>query len=396
MGGKRFIMKRNFKAILVSFTAVCMFAGLTSCGKETVDVTADAGISVSGYDGHGTAVVEKGDWLSKTEKTYGQGMSFMDLATLEDSLYGAVEYSISPSENLSNGDEVTLTIDVDNSALENYDFKLKGGEKKITVKGLDEVEEFDPFENVTVNFSGMSPNGTVSVDTSSAKSGINLTYTFDKTTGLKNGDEVTLSVSAPNDTNLDEYCENNGKSIKETEKTYTVEGLASYAQTIEDIPEDMKSKMLAQAEDAIKAKCIWDEQGTTGVLKSLEYLGDYYLTGKEGFDASPYNKIYCVYRGDVEFNALKRHGDGKTKETGTASFYTYYYYDNIVIMPDGTCSVDLSDGELASYSYETDYGYEFWGATFYKLHGKENLDSVFSDCVTPQIDKYNYENTVKE
>lgn len=390
-------MKRNFKAILVSFTAVCMCAGLTGCGKETVDVSADTGITVSGYDGHGTAVVAKGDWLMNTEKTYGQGKSFMEIAEMEDTLYDAVKYSISPSENLSNGDEVTLTIDVDNSALENYDFKLKGGEKKITVSGLDEVEEFDPFENATVNFSGMSPNGSASVDTSSSKSDIKLTYTLDKTTGLKNGDEVVLSVSAPDGTNIEEYCENNGKSITETEKTYTVEGLASYAQTLEDIPEDMKSKMLAQAEDAIKAKCIWDEYGTTGVLKSLEYLGDYYLTGKEGFDVSPYNKIYCVYKGTVEFNALKRHGDGKTLETGTVPFYTCYYYDNIVIMPDGTCSVDLSDGELASYSYETDYGYDNgWFPCFYSLHGKENIDSIFSDRVTPQIEKYNYENTVKE
>lgn len=390
-------MKRNFKTILVGITAVCMCAGLTGCGKETVDVTADADISVSGYDGHGTATISKGDWLMDTEKTYGQGMSLMELASLEEALGDAVEYNISPSENLSNGDEVVLTIDVDNSALENYDFKLAGGEKKITVSGLDEVETFDPFENVTVNFSGMSPNGEASINKSGSSAGIDLSYTLDKSSGLKNGDEVTVSVSAYDDTDIEEYCESKGKAISATEKTFTVEGLASYAQTIADIPDDMKSKMLAQAEDAIKAKCIWDKEGTTGVLKSLEYLGDYYLTGKEGFDASPYNKIYCVYKGTVEFNALKRHGDGKTMETGTASFYTYYYYDNIIIMPDNTCSLDLSDGSLASYSYETDYGYDdFWGATFYTLHGKENLDSVFSDCVTPQIEKYNYENTVTE
>lgn len=390
-------MKRNFKTILVGLTAVCMCAGLTGCGKETVDVTADADISVSGYDGHGTATFSKGDWLMDTEKTYGQGMSLMELATLEEALGDAVKYSISPSENLSNGDEVILTIDVDNSALEDYDFKLEGGEKKITVSGLDEVETFDPFENVTVNFSGMSPNGSASINESGSSADIDLSYTLDKSSGLKNGDEVTVSVSSYDDTDIEEYCESKGKAISATEKTFTVEGLASYAQTIADIPDDMKSKMLAQAEDAIKAKCIWDKEGTTGVLKSLEYLGDYYLTGKEGFDASPYNKIYCVYKGTVEFNALKRHGDGKTKETGTASFYTYYYYDNIIIMPDNTCSLDLSDGELASYSYETDYGYDdFWGATFYSLHGKEDLDSMFNDCITSQITNYNYESTVTE
>lgn len=390
-------MKRNFKTILVGLTAVCMCAGLTGCGKETVDVSADADILVSGYDGHGIATISKGDWLMNTEKTYGQGMSFMELATLEEALNDAVEYSMSPSENLSNGDEVVLTINVDNSALESYDFKLAGGEKKITVSGLDEVEAFDPFENVAVNFSGMSPNGSASVNTSDSNVDIRLNYTLDKSSGLKNGDEVTVSISSSSGTDVEEYCMSNGKTPTVTEKTFTVEGLASYAQKLEDIPDDMKQKMLAQAEDTIKSKCIWDEYGTTGVLKSLEYLGDYYLTGKDGFDVSPYNKIYCVYKGTVEFNALKRHGDGKTLETGTVPFYTCYYYDNIIIMPDNTCSLDLSNGQLASYSYETDYGYDNgWFPCFYSLHGKENLESIFSDRITPQIDKYNYESTVKE
>ncbi len=390
-------MKRKSKAILACFTLLCVCAGLTGCGKETVDVSADADILVSGYDGHGIATVSEGNWLMDTEKTYGKEMSLMELAALEAALYDAVEYSVSPSENLSNGDEVVLTINVDNSALEKYDFKLSGGEKKITVSGLDEVEVFDPFENVAVNFSGMSPNGSASVNTSDSNVDIDLSYTLDKSSGLKNGDEVTVSISSYSGTDIEEYCMSKGKTPTATEKTFTVEGLASYAQTISDIPDDMKNKMLAQAEDSIKSKCIWDEYGTTGVLKSLEYLGDYYLTGKEGFDVSPYNKIYCIYKGTVEFNALKRHGDGKTKETGTASFYTYYYYDNIVIMPDNTCSLDLSAGGLADYRYETDYGYDNgWFPTFYYLHGKEDLDSIFNDRITSQIEKYNYESTVKK
>lgn len=44
-------MKRKSKAILACFTLLCVCAGLTGCGKETVDVSADADILVSGYDG---------------------------------------------------------------------------------------------------------------------------------------------------------------------------------------------------------------------------------------------------------------------------------------------------------------------------------------------------------
>ncbi|MDE6502243.1 MAG: hypothetical protein K2L10_09180 [Ruminococcus sp.] len=80
-------MKRKSKANLACFTLLCVCAGLTGCGKETVDVSADADILVSGYDGHGIATVSKGDCLTNTEETYGQGMSFAELALLEESLY---------------------------------------------------------------------------------------------------------------------------------------------------------------------------------------------------------------------------------------------------------------------------------------------------------------------
>ena len=46
-----FCMKRKSKANLACFTLLCVCAGLTGCGKETVDVSADADILVSGYDG---------------------------------------------------------------------------------------------------------------------------------------------------------------------------------------------------------------------------------------------------------------------------------------------------------------------------------------------------------
>lgn len=392
-------MKRNFKNILVGITAVCMCAGLTGCGKETVDVTADADISVSGYDGHGIATVSKGDWLMDTEKKYGQGMSIMELAGLEDALYDAVEYSLSPSENLSNGDEVVLTIDVDNSALENYDFKLAGGEKKITVSGLDKVEAFDPFENVAVNFSGMSPKGEASVNTSDSNTDIDLDYTLDKSSGLKNGDEVTLSISSYSGTDVEEYCMSKGKTPTATEKTFTVEGLASYAQKIEDIPEDALNKMISQAEDSFKSySTSWDEGNS---LKNTELLGYYFLTPKEGFSSSKNNQLYCVFKETIELTGFASEEEGKAKDAKkkpySDSYYTYYKYSDIVILADGTCSFDLSSGSMPDSTAQSKYGYMSWGDFYkYSFKGYNDLDSMFNDCVTSQIDSCNYENTVTE
>lgn len=391
-------MKRKSKAILTCFTLLCVCAGLTGCGKETVDVSADADILVNGYDGHGIATVSKGNWLMNTEKTYGKGMSLTELAVLEESLYDAVEYSVSPSENLSNGDEVVLTIDVDNSALESYDFKLVGGEKKITVSGLDEVEAFDPFENVTVNFSGMAPNGSASVNTSNSNADIDLSYTLDKSSGLKNGDEVTVNVSSYSGTDVEEYCMSKGKAITETEKTFTVEGLAGYAQKLDEIPEDSLNKMISQAEDAFKSYATsWDEGNS---LKNTELLGYYFLTPKEGFSSSN-NQLYCVFKETAEITGFASEEEAKEKDAKkkphTVSYYTYYKYSDIVILDDGTCSFDLSSGSMPSATIQSKYGYLSWGDLVgYTFKGYSDLDSMFNDCVTSQIDSCSYENTVKE
>lgn len=391
-------MKRKSKTILC-FTLICVCAGLTGCGKETVDISADADIVVSGYDGQGIATFTQGDWLTDTEEKYGKEMSLSELAELEEDLYDAVEYSISPSENLSNGDEVVLKIDVDNSVLESYDFKLAGGEKKITVSGLDEIEAFDPFENVAVNFSGMSPNGTASVNTSDSNIDISLNYTLDKSSGLKNGDEVTVSISSSSGTDVEEYCMSNGKTPTATEKKFTVEGLASYAQKIEEIPEDSINKMISQAEDSFKSSAASWAEGNS--LKNSELIGYYFLTPKEGFSTDSGNQLYCVFKETAELTAFANEEEARVenaeKKACPETYYTYYKYNNIVLLEDGTCSFDLSSGSMPNNSIDSKAGYLSWGEfVHYRFTGYSDLDSMFNACVTSQIENYNYENTVQE
>ncbi len=162
---------------------------------------------------------------------------------------------------------------------------------------------------------------------------------------------------------------------------------------VDDIPDDMEEKMLKQAEDSIKASCASWHEGCT--LKECKFIGYYMLTSKTGFKQNPYNQIYCVYKMTADVNGLKRGGDGKTKETGQDVYYTYYKYSDILILPDGTCSLDLSAGSMSSNQIKSDYGYESWGAVFYTYKGYKDLDSMFNACVTKNIGTYDYESTVK-
>ena len=71
-----------------------------------------------------------------------------------------------------------------------------------------------------------------------------------------------------------------------------------------------------------------------------------------------------------------------------------------MLLPDGTCSVNLSGVQMPSTysaSVKSAYGKYSWGeVNFYTYTGYADLDSMFNECVTKNIADYTYENTVKQ
>lgn len=251
-------------------------------------------------------------------------------------------------------------------------------------EGADKLEEVDAFADLTVVFNGIYPDSSISISGGDPR----VKYTASTEKNMKNGDIVT--VTAELNGSYSTQC-----MLNEASKEYTVEGLSAYVTSISEISDEMKEKMLAQANDSITASCAGWAEGNT--LKSLEFAGFYLLTGKEGFGAKPYNRLYCVYKSTANVTGYKRGGDGKNEENADETYYTYYRFNDIMLLPDGVCSVDLSGGEMTSNKIESDYGYyDFWGGgTFYTFKGYKDLDSMFNECVTLQIEKYNYESTVE-
>ena len=56
--------------------------------------------------------------------------------------------------------------------------KLEASELSEKVEGLEEIESYDAFSEIEVNVSGISPNGTLSIDSSRAE--VPLNYSADK------------------------------------------------------------------------------------------------------------------------------------------------------------------------------------------------------------------------
>lgn len=265
-------------------------------------------------------------------------------------------------------------------ALSELDKEYSDSKKESSSEKTQEIAPIDPFENLKVTFDGVAPYSSVKMSGGNSS----VTYTASVEEGMKNGDVITITAEA----------KKSGVSLAATEKDYIAEGLAAYAMSVDEIPEETQEKMKNQAKDSLQAACASWREGNS--LKDAEFMGYYFIHAKDGFSETPYNEIYCVYKMNASVTGLKRHGDGKTQETGEEIYYTYFRYSDIILLPDGTCSLDLSKGQMTNNTIDSDYGYYNLIATFYTYKGYKDLDSMFNECVAKKISSFEYENTVKE
>ena len=77
-------------------------------------------------------------------------------------------------------------------------------------------------------------------------------------------------------------------------------------------------------------------------------------------------------------------------------YYTYGRFEDLIILKDGTCSVDLSKYKLpegSAFSKNIYSGDIFWRGKYYYV-GFEDMDTMFHRCVTENMEKYEYESDV--
>ncbi len=371
------------KQKIVIIALVIMGAVLTGCEKKKINVTDDLTVSFEGYDGRGTAKLSNEySWENEAFEVAGIE-SIEGLDTFAEALYieSAVTYDLIPNSNLSNGDEVTVKVTIDQAALEDYDFELVAdSELKYTVSNLPALSKVDLFENIDIQYQGIAPDLTATLIDANTDYYIGVQrYTLDKTSNLNVGDVITVTA---------EYDENklaeSGYAAESNTKEFIVPETDRYVMNISEIPEDTINKMNKQFEDAINAQVanLWVEKDS---LASAEYVGCYLLTAKEGMDAWDENIFYSIYKINV------------ANSENEFSFYTYCAFKNIIILKDGTCSVDLTD-------YSMPYGSAFFGQASgeaftkgsYYYQGYEDMDSLFNNCVTKNIEKYEYETAIEE
>lgn len=229
----------NFRTIYLSLLLMAAAMTLTACGGKSIDLTDYVSIdAVSGADGYGHleysfdsySVYQKIAGIDvKNDKDVGALFSEENLLKTEK-IWAALEgvsVVADKSDNLSNGDKVTLTVSFDNPTNEKLDFKLRGGKITYTVEGLADGLPFDPFSEdvISVAFIGASGGGEAIVGLVSDDAMYKgVTYSFANNYKLSNGEEVTLNAVFDQ-----QYYASLGYTVPEQcSKSYTISGLKDF------------------------------------------------------------------------------------------------------------------------------------------------------------------------
>lgn len=380
-------MKSKVLRTVITGAMLVLLAGTaTGCGKKEIDVMEGLEVQFNGVNGYGTArISDEFFWEDEALDTAG----LMEKADSDNddeamgalqgiyAVESAVEYRIAPTEGLSNGDEVTVTVKLSNNSVEDYKIEFTGSEKKFTVEGLKEAEQIDLFEGVEVQFEGIAPYVNAVVNSQNTNRDVYISYSIDRNEGLAAGDTVTVTAEYD-----EESLQRKGYMAAESTKEFTVPECDRYASSLADIPAETADQINKQFEDAFRAYAAnkWKDPEW---LKNIEYAGSYLLTPKqEGYS----NIYYGVYR----ITAAPPEGE--------FTFYSYAQYRKLVILKDGTCTLNQTTFKMPEGGAlnKTTYNGEIFlhGDQFYL--GYEELDSLFDNCVTKNLDNYEYESSVTE
>lgn len=419
--------------------------------KTTINLSEYLEFSAEGYDGYGTVSAEfdkdrfvkdykekirpskKLKSMIKDDDTLENILERNDLkltkekdvATLFALIYGSRgKLDETNFDQLSNGDVVIYdwNIETDSKSAEEmiefaksaFNVKLVSDKAEYTVEGLKEVAKFDPFEDLSVSFTGISPGGRTEMD----YSGIEFNYydfNADKTTGLKNGDTVKVTISARD---MTYFAENYGRIPETLEKEYTVEGLDEYVELYSDIPDDVITEMHKEVEDTILAYAA-SSYNKESSLSDLTYAGYIFNTIKNTDDYyyNHYNRLYIIFSGTlsntennfraskvyypVEFYDLLKSGDDVTYDNsdikGYSSLDNSWYSTKGYINPL-VCYMELAESDRDNYKIECGDGFEKYAEQedIEKIADisddyKEELKADAVDAIESYISSYSYD-----
>ena len=341
-----------------------------SARPHTINLEELVEVSFSGFDTVGSAYAKLDQ--ERFGAALAKAMGKKNVEALEQGMFiacaKAVSLGLDRSEGLSNGDRVIVEISYDNDALDDYKIQYSGTSVSASAQGLTPLTEIDPFVGLEMQYSGISPNGQAELQHTGNTSFFNTQdFCLDRSTGLKNGDVITVTV--PED--YDPYnVALSGYLLTQTEKTFTVEGLPEYLDTFSAIPANTLDYLQQETQDLILASAARD-YGDDYDLGEISYAGYVLQVEKHGSDSQQHNRLYLVYRGVLS------HIRNAFPDT---MVYFPVCYSNLMMSSEGVTygggdeiegETDLTDGGI--FAFDT--------------RGYTNPFTLYEDLVTTKKDE---------
>lgn len=344
-------------------------------------------VNFDGYDSLGTATVEFDD--SKFKEDFGDKLKYHgDDKDMKDksakkliAQYFDDAISLDKAEELSNGDTVTVEFEYDaDQLLEDLNIKTSTDGITFTVKGLEEIPTFDPFEGLEITYFGTAPNAYASLDTSNVTNEYYdnydyiFNYEYEDLKNLSNGDVITITIKYDDEESDEEFIsyfvELYGVMPTQISKEFTVEGLQVSVTSKSQITDDVLKQMQDYLEDQeimYTSSDIGTELTNDGevTLSAVEYYGMY--IGEPKDETSYYNDVeaYLTYKISINY------------KSEDYSFYCVVGMDDLVLDGDGNLvtekvSTDLYKYEYLSHNFKD--GYHVYG-----MHGYETTADIEDD-----------------
>lgn len=381
---------------------VCVFVGggalALSSLNSGINLNKYVNVEVEGFEGYGTVKAEI-DWDS-IEKKYGKKISFKGSAKkeyglfLEDSspiemLSDFVNIEIDKNTGLSNGDVVHYTINIDGDMDKYINCKMKSKSDDYKVSGLKEVDTFDAFSNLTVEFSGIAPNGRANMNYTGNEIQYN-DFILDKSDGLSNDETVKVTI---NQEKMSDYAEKLGKIPETMEREFCVEGLDSYLTSSAELSADNLEQIKRQAQDAFSSY-VAKNWGEGEKLVSFTYIGNYILVPKNADNTSQHNVVDLIYKAQIN-NSYSNKKDSYNKVN---EVYWYASFNDVLLDSNGNVKSDLTKYRTPDRRITIDSGVDagWWSTKTWYYYGYSTIDEVYKDLVLQNIDRFNHEDNIDE
>ena len=328
-----------FVCALVAVLFTVLYVFLNDASKTEIDLKEVTHITLTGFDGEGV--------LSAT----------IDVDEKYGAFYQTVSVDFSKSSGLTNGDEVTISFNYDKSVAKNYNLKVKANDMHYTVNGLvaaTPVSENDLFEGLDINFEGIAPLATASLDTSNTKFKDVVTYQIIDEKEYYDAGETIRVRAVFDEADLEELDYKATTPSEECIKEYIVEDVDRYITDTDQITDEMMASLKKEAltlftdanEYGMRIFCdaglmpVYVNKKTTFKWSSPNYISSYLNVLREesyGKTGTHVNDIKLCYESVIS------QADGKACKAEVI-----VRFQDIIIRKDGTIDLKLESGEIIS------------------------------------------------